>query len=133
VTHLILDSSVVISFIRSGDAHHASTCAEIRAARLRDDEFVLPATVLAESLVAAFRAGPGTADRMRHELVAFFGAARPADEAVAVAAADLRSRHRSLRLPDALVVATGIVDDGVVLTCDRRLADVDERVQLVGA
>jgi len=35
------------------------------------------------------------------------------------------------RLPDALVIATGIVDDATVLTCDKRLADVDSRVQVV--
>ena len=53
------------------------------------------------------------------------------DADVAKAAARLRARHRSLRLPDALVIATGIVDDAAVLTCDRRLAAVDDRVQVL--
>ncbi|OLT10974.1 hypothetical protein BJF78_28140 [Pseudonocardia sp. CNS-139] len=69
---------------------------------------------------------------LRLRIVGLFGPVRPVDEEVAVTAAELRGRHRSLRLPDALVVATGIVEDAVVLTCDKRLADVDPRVQVVG-
>ncbi len=129
---VVVDSSIVIGFVRPEDAHHEAVVAEIRAARIREDVLVLPATVLAESLVASYRAGPEIAEQMRRDLTAFFGAARPVDEKVATASARLRSAVRSLRLPDALVIATGIVDDAVVLTCDRRLGTADPRVQIVG-
>lgn len=129
---LVVDSSVVIGFFRSADAHHANAVTAIRAARLREDTFVLPATVLAESLVGVHRRGDAAADQMRRDLVAFFGDVRVVDEAVAVATSMLRHRHRSIRLPDALVIATGIVDHAAVLTCDKRLAAIDQRVQVVG-
>lgn len=125
-----LDSSVVIGFLRPVDAHHHSARAELASARLRQEEFVLPASVLSEAMVGGYRAG--TADVMRERIVGLFGPVRPVDEDVAVVAAQLRARHRALRLPDALVIATGVVDDAVVLTCDRGLHDVDPRVQVVG-
>lgn len=50
---------------------------------------------------------------------------------MATAAARLRARHRDLRLPDAFVIATGIVDRATTLTYDRRLASVDSSVQVL--
>lgn len=126
-----LDTSVVIGFFRFADAHHAAADAELAAARVRDDDFVLPASVLSEAMVGGYR--NGTAAEMRRRIIGLFGPVRPADEEVALRAAELRSQHGSLRLPDALVIATGMVDDAVVLTCDRRLAGVDPRVQVIGA
>ncbi len=69
---------------------------------------------------------------MRRDLIAFFGPVRTVDEQIAFATSVLRNRFRSVRLPDALVIATGIVEDAVVLTCDKRLAAVDPRVHVVG-
>jgi predicted nucleic acid-binding protein len=129
---VVLDSSVVIGFVRSNDAHHQNAVSEVRAARSRDDTFVLPATVLGECLVGAQRAGASVAESMRRDLVDFFGPVRQVDEEVAFVMSALRGRVASLRVPDALVVATGIVDNAVVLTCDKRLAAVDSRVQVVG-
>ena len=127
---IALDSSVVIGLFRPADAHHHPVQAELGAARVRGDTFVLPASVLSESMVGGYR--KGTATDMRRRIVGLFGPVRVLDEEVALTAAELRGRHRSLRLPDALVIATGIVDDAVVLTCDKRLAAVDPRVQIVG-
>ena len=129
---LVLDTSVVIGFTRPDDAHHGTARAEIRAAGVRGDAMVLPATVLSESLVAAHRVGPARAAEMRRALAAFFGAERSVDGDIADRAAALRATHPSLRLPDALVVATAIVVEAVVLTCDHRLGRIDERVQVVG-
>ncbi len=124
-----LDASVVIGLFLPDDAHHETARAELAAARMRADSFVLPASVLSEAMVGGYR--NGTAPEMHRRIVGLFGPVRPVDEAVALAAADLRGRH-TLRLPDALVIATGIVDDAIVLTCDHRLASVDARVQVVG-
>jgi predicted nucleic acid-binding protein len=129
---VVLDTSVVIGFLRDDDAHHQIAVSEVRAVGIRDDIFVLPATVLGESLVAAQQAGAAVAESMRRDLVDFFGPVRPVDEEIAFVMSKLRARFASLRVPDALVVATGIVDDAVVLTCDKRLASVDHRVQVVG-
>lgn len=49
-------------------------------------------------------------------------------------AARLRARFPVIRLPDALVLATGMVDDcAVILTADKRWGPVDPRVQVLGA
>ncbi|MBW0118087.1 type II toxin-antitoxin system VapC family toxin [Pseudonocardia abyssalis] len=127
---IALDSSVVIALFRRDDAHHEAVRTEIAAARTREDVYVLPASVLSEAMVGAYR--NATATELRRRIVGLFGPVRALDEQVALAAAELRGEHRSLRLPDAVVVATGIVDDAVVLTCDRRLAGVDPRVQVIG-
>lgn len=129
---VVLDSSVVIAFVNEDDAHHRTAVSELRAARWRDDELVLPVTVLSESLVGAHRAGAGFAADMSRRLLGLFGPARPPDVEIADMAARLRARVASLRLPDALVIATGVVDDAVVLTCDRRMSAVDPRVQVIG-
>jgi predicted nucleic acid-binding protein len=45
----------------------------------------------------------------------------PLDETAAVAAAQLRARHRSLKLPDALVIATAaVLNADTLVTTDRR-------------
>jgi predicted nucleic acid-binding protein len=51
---------------------------------------------------------------------------------VAVTAAQLRATHRSLRLPDALVLATAAaVEADTVLTGDEQWLRIDSRVQLI--
>lgn len=127
---LTLDASVVIAFLLADDAHHTPSRTELGAARVRGDAFVLPASVLSECLVGGYR--NGTAPELRRRVVGLFGPVRPLDEEIALVAAELRAEHRPLRLPDALVVATGIVDRTAVLTCDERLGAVDPRVQVVG-
>jgi predicted nucleic acid-binding protein len=126
-----LDTSVVIGLIQPDDAHHASARAEIAAVRRRGDAFVLPASVLSEVLVGGYR--QGTAGDRRRRIIGLFGPARPIDEGVALVAAELRGRHQSLRLADAFVIATGVVEHAAVLTCDKRLASVDGRVQVIEA
>lgn len=125
-----LDSSVVIGLFRSDDVHHDAARTEVAAARIREDGYVLPASVLSEALVGGYR--NGTAAELRRRIVGLFGPVRVLDEQVALVAAELRGEHRSLRLPDALVIATAIVEDAVVLTCDQRLGDIDPRVQVIG-
>jgi PIN domain nuclease of toxin-antitoxin system len=56
----------------------------------------------------------------------------PIGEDIAVEAARLRGRHRSLRLPDALIIASGdLLDADSILTGDRKWTAVSHRVQVV--
>ena len=60
--------------------------------------------------------------------------ARAVDEDVAVTAAQLRATHRSLRLPDALVLATATaVEADIVLTSDEQWLRIDSRIQLISS
>lgn len=130
---VVLDASVLIGFIHADDAQHESASRAIADARLRGDMLVLPATVLAETLVREYRAGDAAGDELGGEILALFGPERLVDAPVAQAAARLRAGHRSLRLADALVIATGVVDDAVVLTCERGWSGIDDRVRVLSA
>jgi predicted nucleic acid-binding protein len=126
---VVLDSSVVLGILDPEDVRHPAAVAELRRRESAGDWFVIPSLVLAEVLVGVARAEPGAFEQRQRDLSSAFDPARPLDEAVAVAAARLRARHRSLRMPDAIVIATGIVDEvDAILTADRRWAGVDPRV-----
>jgi PIN domain nuclease of toxin-antitoxin system len=130
---VVIDTSVVIGHFDSRDAHHPSVERVLTEIWTRGDDYVLPANVLAESMVGRFRRDPGTAHERQVATIALFGDVRIVDEDVAIEAARLRAAQPALRLPDALVIATGIVDDAAVLTCDARWAAVDRRVRVVAA
>lgn len=100
--------------------------------RSRGDNLVLPASALAEVLVGASRMGPGAVRKTEAFVDAIVDAVHDIDRAVAREAAGLRTRHESLRLPDALVLAAGRVMNAVqILTADQRWSGVDKRVQLL--
>jgi predicted nucleic acid-binding protein len=128
VALIILDASIVIAATDSNDDLHA---ASIDALRQRaDDEFRLPASAYAECLV-----GPARVDKLelaRRSIGKLGAELVPIDERIATRSAELRAASRSLRLPDALVLACGdVLDAPVVLTADRRWAHF-ERVRVIG-
>lgn len=130
---IVLDASVLLGFLNPADALNDECRSVLAAIRRREDRFCVPASALAESLVHTARDRPDRLDDTMDRILTLFGDERIIDRDIAKAAAQLRATHRALRLPDALVIATGLVDDAaVVLTCDRRLASVDARVQVVG-
>ena len=125
---VVLDAGVVIAALDTADASHAAAVAALR--EHASDDVRIPASVLAETLVAPSRRGV-VAEVLQaiHDLGL---AVVPLDEEIAVLAAGVRARRRTVRLPDALVVATGTaIDADVILTTDRRLARLP-RFRLVG-
>ena len=123
---------MVIAMFDSTDVHHAATMANLQAGIHAGSEYVMPASVLSEVLVGVARHSEAAVDIRRQELIRLFGMARVIDANIAVVAAKLRAHHRSLRLPDALVIATGIVDEvDTILTADKRWESVDERVEVL--
>jgi predicted nucleic acid-binding protein len=128
----VLDSSIVIALLDADDAGQASAVRALRDYHDEGREFLVPASVLAQVLVAESRRDGAAVDQRRQDIRTLFGPTRPIDDDVAVAAAALRAAHRSLRLPDALVIAVGLVEGAdVVLTADKRWADVDDRVRVI--
>jgi predicted nucleic acid-binding protein len=53
----------------------------------------------------------------------------PVDRELARLAASIRERHRSLRLPDALSLATALVAEAELVTFDQRLRRVARKEQ----
>jgi predicted nucleic acid-binding protein len=120
VEPLILDASVLIGLLDTEDSHHDRAVDEIDQADRADHQLLTPASAYSEALIAFARAGRVNDAR---EAIAGMGITVVALTApIAERAAQLRTRHSSLRLPDALVLATAHEHDGVLLTYDERLA-----------
>jgi predicted nucleic acid-binding protein len=129
---VVLDASVILALLDPQDALHKAAVRTVREHRADGSRFLLPASVLAEVLVGVARLGEEALDQRRNQIVAAFGPPVALDESVAVSAARLRATHRSLRLPDAIVLATAeVLDAQAVLTGDKRWERLDSRVRLV--
>ncbi|MGH2407858.1 MAG: type II toxin-antitoxin system VapC family toxin [Candidatus Limnocylindrales bacterium] len=131
---IVLDAGVLIAILDAHDAHHDAARQELATYRDRGDRLVIPASAYAEILVAAFRQSPETSATIDEFLDALPATVEPASREIGRRAAEFRARHGSrLRLPDALVAATGIVlNADRVLTTDARWPEVGVRVHVVG-
>lgn len=117
----VVDAGVIIGLLDADDAHHASAETALRDAGDRNDTTVLPASALAEVLVGPWRAGPSAVEAVRHLIDRLPIGIQPLDTEIALAAAESRARHRSLKLPDAMVIATAShLDADHLVTTDRR-------------
>jgi len=124
----VLDASVVIAFLDANDPHHAKAVEVL--SRLAADR-VLPASAYAEVLVDPWRRGADAVVNVRRFVSDIGIRIEPLTPDVAERAARLRANHRSLRLPDALVLATGEVLDADVLTCDRTWPRLTRRARVI--
>ncbi|WP_371779880.1 type II toxin-antitoxin system VapC family toxin [Streptosporangium subroseum] len=128
---VVLDSCILLGLFDPKDALHLAAAGTVRERRLRSDRLAVPIIVSSEILVGAARQGePALKDRLRR-LIRAFGTPVPIDLDIAVTAARLRAAHSALRLPDALVLATGIVLDAEMLSADKKWPKIDPRVTLV--
>ncbi|HEX6196274.1 MAG TPA: PIN domain-containing protein [Jiangellaceae bacterium] len=131
---VVLDASVILALFDPHDALHDSSVEKVRQHRNAGATFVMPASVLAEILVGAARRGDDELNNRRAQAIAAFGKPVPLDEDVAVTAAKLRASHRSLRLPDAIVLATASTTEAeTVLAGDKKWKHIDPRVELAVA
>lgn len=130
----ILDAGVVIALLERRDVHHAAAREAVALARHRGDKLVMSAASYAEVLVhpaaegsAAIAVVDGIIDALPSTIV-------PIDRGIAAAAAGLRARHgRSLRLPDAMVLATAeVLAADRVITTDTRLTRRGVDIELIG-
>jgi predicted nucleic acid-binding protein len=116
----VLDAGVVIGFLDGRDAHHGAANSALREARDRNDRLMLPASALAEVLVGPFRAGANAVATVRGLVARVPLQIAALDAEMALTAARLRARHRSLKFPDALVIATAVhLEADRLVTTDR--------------
>jgi predicted nucleic acid-binding protein len=119
----------VIALIEARDAHHVGSHASLL--RHTEDELIMPASAYAEVLVRPAR--EGRVAEVRADLRTLALRIDVIGEASAEAAARLRARFTSLRLPDALVLGHAeAIGADVVLTTDRRWRRVAANVAVVG-
>jgi predicted nucleic acid-binding protein len=128
VALIVIDASVVIALLDPADALHAAARREFD--QVAGEEIALPASALAETLVAPARAGKLEEARQRIQALEFLIA--NVDEEVALEAARWRGRHGRLRLPDALVLATAeVLDASLLLTGDADWKALSDRVRVI--
>ena len=101
-----LDAGVIIGFLDAQDAHHDAARATLTDALGNGDRLGLASSTLAECLVGAARTSEEAVSVVRRALDRLPAAVVDLNAEIATEAAFLRARHRSLRLPDALVIAT---------------------------
>lgn len=127
---VVLDASAVIAFLDPDDALHGAAVKTL--GERQHDELAIPASVYAEILVAPYRRGAEAVAEVEAFLADFAARIEPVTPAIARAAAKLRGETRSLRLPDALVLATADeLEADVVLTGDESWARLSDRVALI--
>lgn len=121
---VVLDSGVVVGFLDRGDALHSAADAAV-GELVRGQRLLASVVTYAEVLTGA-RLGHHDEDQVLGFFAGLLSGVLPVDVAVADQAADLRSRFKSLRMPDALILATAETDPDVdlVVTGDRQLAKV---------
>jgi predicted nucleic acid-binding protein len=128
----VLDASVLIALFDAGDACHPAAMSAVLTRSRAQDSIMIPATALSEALVSPYRKSPATGRRME-QLVDALGTVVDETREIARRAAQIRAR-RSIKLPDALIVATGQdCNASEILTFDERWKNVDRRVRLLVA
>jgi predicted nucleic acid-binding protein len=120
VEALILDASVLIGLLDAADTHHNRAVDDVEAADREGRKLLLPASAYSETLVAFARAR--RLDEARRAIAAMGITIVPLTDTVAERAAELRARHTSLRLPDAIVLATASELGGSLLSYGRKLS-----------
>jgi predicted nucleic acid-binding protein len=132
----LLDTGVVIGFLDGDDAFHRAAHGAISELARGDDFFAMSAVSYAELLT-----GVGLGHHPREVVIGFLHdfAVRilAVDETVAARAAEIRATHTAkarggrrrptVRMPDALILATAAVDVDVdlLLVADRQWPKVD--------
>ena len=130
----VLDAGVVIALLERRDIHRPAAFAALDAARKRGDRLVLPASAYSEALVGAIRSGPDARSKVDRFLDELPATVEPVSRSIASEAAQLRAAFgRSLRLPDALVLATArVAAADRVVTTDSGLPDIGIPIEVIG-
>jgi predicted nucleic acid-binding protein len=116
-----LDAGVVIGLLDATDAHHGAATAVLATAQRDADRLAMAASAFAECLGGPARRGERAVEVVLDLFERFPIDVVGLDAATARSAAALRARHRSLRLPDALVIATAAAQSADrLVTTDRR-------------
>lgn len=121
---VVLDSGVVVGFLDRQDALHDAADGAVREL-VHGQRLVASVVTYAEVLTGA-RLGHHSEEDVAGFFRGLLSAVLPVDIAVADTAADLRARFKSLRMPDALILATAETNPDVdlIVIGDQQLTKV---------
>jgi predicted nucleic acid-binding protein len=119
LTHL--DAGVIIGFLDGDDSHHDTARAALSSSLQQGNQLFIAASALAECLVGPARRSAKAVELVRTAVHRLPVSVVDLDEEIATQAAILRSRHRTLKLPDALVIASAATSGAdQLITTDRK-------------
>lgn len=125
------DTSFVLALLNRQDAHNKAARDRVHVIEMTDR--AVSVVVVAESMVGPTRTGKSAAEAARRFFEQTFALVAPVSMDVALEAASLRAKRRSLKLPDALIIATADIRKADrVLTFDRRWKKASPLVEVVG-
>ena len=132
---VVLDSDAVVGFLDRDDALHDVADAAVRDV-VGEHRILVSAVTYAEVMTGA-RLGHHDEAAVGGFFAELISAILPVDVPVADRAAEIRSRFRSLRMPDALILASADTEASVdlIITGDQQIAKVSGlscRVRLLG-
>jgi len=104
-----LDAGVIIGFLDADDGHHDAARSVLVECLDAGDRLATAASAFAECLVGPSRRSPSSVQIVRDVIERLPVSVVDLGTEIAEAGALLRARHRTLRLPDALVIATASV------------------------
>jgi predicted nucleic acid-binding protein len=119
VATVALDADLIIAFLDAADDQHQRAIDELRPRLGAGNQIIVAASVYAEVMVRPVQRG--TDSKVDEFLEAIGATIVSIDGRLARRAAQLRARHRSLRLPDALSLAAALGSDAALITLDHRL------------
>jgi predicted nucleic acid-binding protein len=119
---LILDASALIGLLDTADSHHDCASDDVEAADREGEQLLPPASAYSETLVAFARAR--RIQEAREAITSMGITVVSLTDTIAERAAELRARHRQLRLLEAIVLATAQELGGRLLSYDRRLSQL---------
>jgi len=116
-----LDAGVVIGLLDATDAHHESATRALADVVRSGDRLAMAASAFAECRIGPTRHGQRAVETVDGLFLRLPIEVIDLDADVARLAATLRAKHTSLRLPDALVIATAANSSADrLITTDRR-------------
>jgi predicted nucleic acid-binding protein len=121
---VVLDSDAVVGFLDREDALHDAADTAIRDL-VREQRLLVSVVTYAEVLTGA-RLGHHDEDQVEGFFAGLISEVLSVDVMVADMASELRSRSKSLRMPDALILATAETNPDVdlIVTGDQQVAKV---------
>ncbi len=125
----IVDSSVLLGWLDASDAHHQVATDALDVAQAVG-EIAIPAMAFSEVLVRPYAHGLQSGRRVE-DLLTRLGMIVPISADIVRRAAQIGAK-RQVKLPDALIIATGVeLDAAQILTLDERWQTVDRRVRVI--